>query len=125
MTTPVQSARLQSGSYVMRFFLPPSFALDTAPKPMDSRVKLVELPTQTIAVLSFSGARDREHIELQEDILLEKLKETKWQPTGPASAYLYDPPWTLPFLRLNEIAVPVAQKPSRDGGELRSAVEEK
>lgn len=107
MTAPVQGDRLPSGAYAMRFFLPASLTLDTAPRPLDPRVKLVELPPETMAVLSFSGARDREEIERRQDLLLERLVSTEWRPTGPASAYLYDPPWTLPFLRLNEVAVPV------------------
>lgn len=116
MTAPVQSGPLPSGAYAMRFFLPVSLTLDTAPRPLDPRVKLVELPPETMAVLSFSGARERETIEWRQDLLLEKLAGTRWRPTGPASAYLYDPPWTLPFLRLNEVAIPVgdAQTPQPD-----------
>jgi len=92
------------------------YFFDTAPRPLDPRVKLVELPPETVAVLSFSGPRDRETIEWRQDLLLEKLVGTKWRPTGPASAYLYDPPWTLPFLRLNEVAIPVRaeQAPRQD-----------
>jgi hypothetical protein len=113
MTAPVQSSRLPSGSYAMRFFLPRSLTIATAPRPLDPQVKLIELPPETMAALSFSGARDRQIIENRQDVLLEKLADTKWRPTGPAVAYLYDPPWTLPFLRLNEVAIPVRADPTR------------
>ncbi|HEY2195594.1 MAG TPA: hypothetical protein VGH76_25280 [Actinomycetospora sp.] len=35
---------------------------------------------------------------------------------GEPVAWFYDPPWTLPFRRRNEIAVPVAQTPRDDHG---------
>jgi len=38
------------------------------------------------------------------------LARSDWQSAGPAVALFYDPPWTLPFLRRNEVAVPVMPK---------------
>jgi len=39
--------------------------------------------------------------------LLNALRTKNWKASGPASAYFYNPPWTIPFLRRNEIVIPV------------------
>jgi hypothetical protein len=35
------------------------------------------------------------------------LDSSPWKPAGPVQAWFYDPPWTVPFLRRNEVARPV------------------
>jgi hypothetical protein len=35
------------------------------------------------------------------------LRTTNWKASGLATAYFYNPPWTIPFLRRNEIVIPV------------------
>ena len=42
-------------------------------------------------------------------MLMKALQSTKWKVVGPATAFFYNPPWTLPFLRTNEVAVPVSK----------------
>jgi hypothetical protein len=42
--------------------------------------------------------------------LLSKLQTTPYAPTGEVIDWFYDPPWTIPPLRRNEAAVPVASK---------------
>ena len=42
--------------------------------------------------------------------LLHALQDTTLEPDGPPVAWFYDPPWTIPMLRRNEIAVPVMQR---------------
>jgi hypothetical protein len=37
------------------------------------------------------------------------IQNTKWRVSGAATAFFYNPPWTLPFLRRNEIAVPASK----------------
>jgi hypothetical protein len=39
------------------------------------------------------------------------LNETGFEATGAPVAWFYDPPWTLPVLQRNEIAVPVESQP--------------
>lgn len=108
MTAPVAVDRAASdGTMRMRFFLPAEFTLETAPRPLDDRVTVHTLPAQDLAVLSFTdfwGQRDSADAEAR---LLRGLDGAPWRPTGPVVAYYYDPPWTIPFLRRNEVAVPV------------------
>ncbi len=114
MTAPVETAVAggegESESLRMRFFLPPKWTMETVPKPTDDRVKLVELPARTLAVRRFTGSRDAGAVARETQALRAALDGTDWRPTGEAVAWFYDPPWTIPFLRRNEVAVPVARR---------------
>jgi len=109
MTSPVETASA-TGTYRMRFFLPAGYTAATAPQPMDSRVRLVDLPAQTMAVLRFSGTRDDDAVDGFTARLLAALERSAWRPVGEPVAFFYDPPWTLPPLRRNEVAVAVAPR---------------
>ncbi len=93
----------------MRFFLPSEITPENAPAPSDSRVRIVEVPEETIATLTFSGLWKGSHIKEKEAELLAGLKSSRWQATGRPFAQLYDPPFTIPFLRKNEAAIRVAK----------------
>jgi len=108
MTTPVETNTQDDGLYTMRFFLPEAYSLDTAPVPNNPQVNLVPVPRQIIAAIKFSGWRNQEAVSKHEDVLMRSLNESKWKPTSDPVAFFYDPPWTAPFLRRNEVAVTVA-----------------
>lgn len=109
MTAPVETAAAEDGRYTMRFFLPSACTSAAAPQPTDPSVRIVELPETTVAVQRFSGSWDAEQLEGRKAELLRALEESRWRPTGKLTSLFYDPPWTLPFLRRNEVAVPVAR----------------
>lgn len=108
MTAPVaQSAEEVGGGSLVRFFMPSKWTMETLPAPVDARVRLTELPAQTFAVLRFSGDRAPGAIEAWTAELWKALRAYGIEATGDPSAWFYDPPWTLPFRRRNEIAIPV------------------
>ena len=109
MTVPVETGRQPEGRYVMRFFLPANYTLKTAPQPTDPRVIVRELPERTLAVLSFSGSTSAENVDHQLTVLETAMNGSTWRPSGAPAAMFYDPPWTIPFLRRNEVAVPVTR----------------
>jgi hypothetical protein len=104
MTTPVEMAN--AGSRVaMRFFLPRSVTRAAAPEPADPRVSVIEVPGETMAVLRFSGSTDDARIAERKGALLRELRGSAWVPAGEPVFFGYDPPFTPPFLRRNEVAV--------------------
>jgi len=107
MTAPVATAAA-GGELVMRFFLPTAIAPDEAPAPRDPRVRLVAVPAETLAVMRFSGRPSDARVAEKTDELLAALDRAGIEPAGRPEAFFYDPPWTLPPLRRNEVAVPVA-----------------
>lgn len=109
MTAPVAQEPVAGadGAWRIQFFMPASYTRETLPVPKDPNVRIVEAPAQDYAVLRFTGARDAHAVEAKTADLQKVLATSRWRPTGPAGAWFYDPPWTLPFLRRNEVVTPV------------------
>jgi hypothetical protein len=110
MTVPVETNRPTTNTMTMRFFLPGKYTIETAPPPTDERVTLVELPPQTMAVRKLKGGWSEAELHDQKQVLLNDLADTLYETTDDPVIYYYDPPFTLPFRRLQEVAVPVTQK---------------
>ncbi|WP_201728022.1 heme-binding protein [Acidocella sp. C78] len=109
MTAPV-AQQGSNGRWTIRFFLPAGMTMATAPRPHDPSVQLVEIPAETMAVLRFSGSPGAGSVAAHSERLLATLAHSPWQPEGSVVAWFYDPPWTLPWLRRNEVAVPVEHR---------------
>lgn len=88
----------------MQFFLPARYSAASAPRPQDARIRLVELPEETLAVLRFSGRATSERVERYRNQLLGAVEAS-----GEPVLFVYDPPFTIPFLRRNEVAVQVSR----------------
>lgn len=110
MTAPVAEEPGRDGTWVIRFFMPAKWTLETLPAPRDESVQLVTVPAATFAVLCFTGDRGPAAVAVHTDELLRALHDTEFTPVGPPQAWFYDPPWTLPFRRRNEVAVPVSRR---------------
>ncbi|CAH0139304.1 heme-binding protein [Roseomonas sp. CECT 9278] len=109
MTAPVAQAGDAAG-WTIRFFMPARFTMDTLPMPDDARVTLVIVPEETVAVLRFSGVPRAEVVARSTAALRAALAESGWTATGPVQGWFYDPPWTVPALRRNEVVAPVARR---------------
>jgi hypothetical protein len=107
MTAPVVQSAAEPGSWTITFYMPSGHTLATLPKPTDPGITLRELPGDTLAVHRFSGARDAAAIAKATTLLLGQLPTSAWEPAGDPVSWFYDPPWTLPWVRRNEVAVPV------------------
>jgi len=107
MTAPVSTARGPGNTWRVRFFMPSKYTLETLPKPNNPAVEIVEVPGETMAVLRFSNSRSSKRIVEKTTELIRGLEQTRWVAAGEPVTWLYDPPWTLPFFRRNEVAVPV------------------
>lgn len=109
MTAPVTQAAAPgaAGSHVVQFVLPKGVTLESAPQPLDARVKLREVPASRIAAIRYSGfwseSNYNEHLEL----LRAALKSSDLTPTGEPVFSRYDPPFMPWFLRRNEIWLPL------------------
>ncbi|MBB3606192.1 hypothetical protein FHT40_005881 [Mycolicibacterium sp. BK556] len=109
MTAPVATQRRPSGEWVIRFFMPSKYTLETLPTPNDDRVALVTVPEETVAVLRFTGSIDPGAVSERTEQLLNILYRNNIEPAGDPLAWFYDPPWTLPCRRRNEVVVALAE----------------
>lgn len=112
MTAPVFLDQANSSTQAMSFVLPLKFTLANAPPPSDPAVKLQEIRAYTVAVIRFSGFLDQEAIAVQERRLQDWISTNGFEVAGPAKAAGYNPPYTLPFLRRNEIMIPLVNPPT-------------
>ena len=101
MTVPVE----QGAAGTMRFYLPRKLAEAGAPEPTEPGVRLARIPPERLAVLRFSGRATPEARETQARILAEVLDNAGRMPAQPPFFMGYDPPFSIPFLRRNEVAV--------------------
>ncbi len=107
MTAPVSQVRGPGDSWIVQFYMPSHSTMNTLPTPEEQGVELVEVAAETVAVLRFSGDRSRGTVAARTAELLRVLEKTAWVPNGEPVAWFYDPPWTIPFRRRNEVGVPV------------------
>lgn len=111
MTAPVATRREPSGEWVIQFFMPSTYTLETLPTPDDDRIRLVSVPAETVAVLQFNGSIAPDAVAARTGRLLKVLNRNDIEPNGDPVAWFYDPPWTLPFRRRNEVVVGIEAPP--------------
>ena len=108
MTAPVLQTATEADRFEVAFIMPSEFTMDTLPTPNNDQVNLEEVPGRTMAVLSFSGTTPERVIAEKTDALLESLESDGVEVVGAPVLARFDPPWTLPHRRLNEVMVEVA-----------------
>lgn len=107
MTAPVQSTMPGANGGQMAFVLPAEYEMAELPAPDDDRVKFKEEPAYDAAVIRFSGRATDNRVDEHWALLTEFLQAQQIEPTGRPTLNQYNPPWTLPFMRRNEIIVPI------------------
>lgn len=106
MTAPVFMSRTTQAR-TMSFVLPEGYTLANAPQPTNAAVKLAEISAQKMATVTFSGFLNESNIRAQMQVLEQWLRDRRLKATGDATAAGYDPPWTIPFWRRNEVLIPI------------------
>ncbi len=106
-TTSRRDSAGSSPSWVIRFVMPRGLSLAALPKPDDPSIRLREEPPTRFAVLRFSGLAGDTAVAAETAELESILKARQLVPAGAPIIAQYDPPWTLWFLRRNEIMIPI------------------
>ena len=101
-TTPVTQTKKNNVSF-MQFYLPSKFNKKTAPIPSNADVKIILMKEEYFAVIKYSGRSSDENFTKYSKILYEKLLEDKVLINSLAIKATYNPPWTLPPFRRNEV----------------------
>jgi hypothetical protein len=108
MTVPVE---ITAADPMMRFYLPPAVVQAVSPTPTDPLVQVVSLPPAMLAVIRYSGTATDATRAAETALLSASLKRAGKRADGPPLYFSYDPPFTPPFLRRNEVALPLASTP--------------
>jgi effector-binding domain-containing protein len=106
MTAPVtQEATGNDNVWKVGFVMPSGYTLETLPRPNDSRIKIQQVPVQQAAVIRFSGFNTDKNLSRHEGELVAWLKKNNIQTEGLPTYAFYNPPWTPPFMKRNEVMI--------------------
>ena len=107
MTIPTTQSN-ENGSNVMQFFLPSNFTKKNAPSPVDKDLRLINIEQGYYAVIRYSGRLTDKNFDKYRKILKDYLLKDKIKILNSAIRATYNGPFTLPFLRRNEVMFLVA-----------------
>lgn len=110
MTTPVFTKQdRDEGKWQMSFVMPSKYEADL-PLPNDSSVRIKRIPEKIVAVVAFSGfVTDKEVRDRESKLRAAVSKDPQVHVKESASVEIaqYNPPFTLPFMRRNELSLEV------------------
>lgn len=98
----------------MAFIMPSKYqSVSSLPIPNDrERVKLVQVPEATYAAVRFKGLMSgKTALEREQQLRAACTQDSLQLNTDPFKVQFcsYNPPWTLPWLRTNDILIPLAE----------------
>jgi hypothetical protein len=106
ITAPVSQERT-GGQWRIAFVMPSEYTMDTLPQPVDPEVLLKQVPARRMAAITYSGKWSKERYEEHKALLDAFIQQRKWTPLGAPVLARYNSPFTLWFLRRNEVLVPL------------------
>ena len=104
MTAPVTMEQTDQ-KWRMHFVMPSEYTLDTLPKPNNPAVTIRQVQGAKYAVIRFSGFAGEAKVERMTAELEKWLKGKNIKAIGNPELARYNPPWTLPFMRRNEVLI--------------------
>lgn len=107
MTIPVLEFSDESATRTIAFVLPSKYTLDTLPTPNNPAVKLIAVPTRTVAVLRYSWYPNEIRTAAKKNLLISYLARDKKIITGVIETARYNPPFSMPLTLRNEIIIPI------------------
>lgn len=110
MTAPVTQEQ-HLDQWKIKFVMPKKYTLETLPKPNSKNVVLIPVPAKRFAVIRFNGLPDDENLKEHTKELQAYISGEKLNPVGEPIFAFYNPPWTLPFLRRNEVMIEITVDP--------------
>jgi hypothetical protein len=90
--------------------MPSAYSHEKLPKPNNAKVMIKEIPGKSFAVIRFSGTATREKLGLKTEELMKLVKLKKLNTDSSPVYAFFNPPWTLPFLRRNEVMIELLEK---------------
>jgi DNA gyrase inhibitor GyrI len=102
MTTPVFMTGGATNAS-MAFVMPKTMKVEEVPQPGNPKLAVSSIPAGQFAVMRFSGGRNTGNETNAVATLTAWLQREKLTSTGEPIFGYFDPPWTPPFMRRNEV----------------------
>lgn len=109
MTAPVQQ-QSTGRSWQISFVMPSKYIMESLPEPNNDRVRLKEILTKKFVVIEFSGTNSNENVTKHENQLMNYIEANQIKIIGSPKYAFYNAPWTLPFMRRNEVMIEINQQ---------------
>lgn len=106
MTAPVQQ-QSSGGVWKVSFVMPSKYSMEALPKPNNKNVTLKDVPAKKYIVIQFSGTNSNGNIDEHEKKLMAYIAANQIKTAGSPKYAFYNPPWTLPFMRKNEVMIEI------------------
>jgi hypothetical protein len=108
MTVPViAEGKGDQKTWLIQFVMPKQYTLETLPKPNNAQVKLLAMGPQKLAVIRFTGFVGDDKVQEKTAELMAWIKSKNALPLGNPRLARYNPPWSIPWMRRNEILIPI------------------
>ena len=106
---PVSSTQeeLADGIWRIQFVMPSEYTLASLPKPKNNLVNIRQVPSRTYAVYVYSGLNGIEKVSKITQDLTAWIDQNHYEAIGTPQLARYNPPWTLPIFRRNEVLIEV------------------
>ena len=104
MTAPVLAEGVNK-EWIVSFVMPKEYSIDTLPKPNNKDIRISSLPAERYAVVVFSGLVRESTYSKQIKLLNSFITNENLITVGQVQIARYNPPWTLPFFRRNELMI--------------------
>ncbi len=108
MTAPVQQ-QSTGRSWQISFVMPSKYSMETLPEPKNDRVRLKGIMTKKFVVIKFSGTNSNENVTEHENQLMNYIEANQIKIIDSPKYAFYNAPWTLPFMRRNEVMIEINQ----------------
>ncbi|MXY14898.1 MAG: heme-binding protein [Proteobacteria bacterium] len=92
-------------TWSVAFVLPQGYTKASAPQPQDERITVTDISAHRIACIVFRGRLNDKSAEASRKELAQWLEARGLEHAGDWQIAGYNPPWTLPALRRNEVQV--------------------
>ena len=106
MTAPVQQQEIDD-MWRISFIIPSEYKMKTLPTPISELIRLQEVSAQMFAVITFNGQNSDKNLKKHEEKLIEYIQSQNLLVRGESKYAFYNPAWTLPFMRRNEVMIEV------------------
>ena len=112
MTAPVVQTPhgKNKDTFVISFVMPSKYTLETLPVPEDERIRVRRVNKRLLAARTYSGTWSEERYKKNEAALLEAIEAAGFTAVGKPIFARYNSPFTLWFLRRNEVLIEVKEE---------------
>ncbi len=108
MTAPV-TQQAENGGWTVRFVMPARYTLDTLPEPNNPAVGLKHVEATRVRGDPLFRSRAGRQPAAPRATSRGVPQGKGFRPLSPPAFAFYNPPWTLPFLRRNEVMIEIAR----------------